>query len=145
MTQPKVGLAESCVGRSPAEKGALRGIKFGVRGIRRHHDAKKLKSVGSWFGQERRAFSGVIMRCAQGRVTRLATMAPVYKQYYYLPMIPKVQDGWLVVPGSPIPGGTGRIWKSLNSYPDNFREFECVYRRIEAHWYIQMCQERFEY
>ncbi len=33
MTQPKVSLAESCGGRSPAEKGALRGIKYGVPGI----------------------------------------------------------------------------------------------------------------
>ncbi|PPC91964.1 MAG: hypothetical protein CTY34_01620 [Methylobacter sp.] len=32
-----------------------------------------------------------------------------------------------------------RLVPNLNSYPDDWKRLECVYRQIDTHWYLSMC------
>jgi len=88
-----------------------------------------------------RKFSGVIFYSTHGRVTRRHYGQPIYKQYYYVPIAPRVEDGVLVLPGTST-WSDHRVLETLNRYPPGFATFNCVYRQIEPQWFIRMCQDK---
>jgi hypothetical protein len=98
---------------------------------------EKSKFVAKWYSPETRKFSGVIFRYAHGKVIRLGV---VEKRYYYVPFVPKILGGKLIVPATLLTGGIGDIFHSLNTYPPDFKLWDAVYREIEPHWFIQMSQ-----
>ena len=83
----------------------------------------------------------------------------IWKDYYFFPEVPYIQDGILFGPinivgkgflGSqfhPVKGvstiqSEARVLPSLNHLPSNWKGFECVYRQIEPQWFIRMCNGR---
>jgi len=88
-------------------------------------------------GPEARKYSGVIFGYAHADVHSLRYLAPVYKDYYYTPSPPRVENGLLRTPS-----GAGRIMATLNSYPLIEYWGECFYRRIEPHWFLRFCQDK---
>lgn len=73
--------------------------------------------------------------------TSIRHLAVIWKDYYFIPEVPLVEDDLLLFPV----GQRGeylakkRSLPSLNSYPENWKPFECVYRQIEPHWFLHMC------
>ena len=83
----------------------------------------------------------------------------VWKTYYFFPEEPRVEDGTLFWSAQTTylgdPNGQyyekegvtifnikNRVLSSLNRFPDNWQQFDCVYRRIEPQWFIAMCRGR---
>ncbi|MFT3960569.1 hypothetical protein [Propionivibrio sp.] len=84
----------------------------------------------------------------------------IWKEYYFLPEIPRIENGELFGPlsivGKGFPGphqyheqeGVAttqyrvRVFPSLNRLPNHWKGFECVYRQIEPQWFIRMCNGR---
>ena len=64
-----------------------------------------------------------------------------WKDYFYIPEIPKIEKGRLWYPVTPHGNSTGssRAYDSLNYYPFWWRMGECVYRQFEPHWLLRMC------
>lgn len=81
----------------------------------------------------------------------------IWKDYQFFPEVPRIENGQLLGPlqivGKAFPGNkkyheaedvftrqsTYRVLPSLNRLPSNWKDFECVYRRIEPQWFIRMC------
>jgi len=106
--------------------------------VQRYLSDSEVKRVDA----EGRMFSGVFFRYANAM--RLASWAPVYKEYYYIPVVPEERGGILILPGTPATGYP-RIVQTLDTYPPKFGPFECACRPIEPHWFIRMCEEEFQY
>ena len=83
----------------------------------------------------------------------------IWKEYVFFPEIPRIDDSILLGPmsivgkgfhGSTFHEAEGvatkqdmfRVFPSLNHLPNNWKGFECVYRQIEAQWFIRMCNGR---
>ncbi len=65
----------------------------------------------------------------------------IWKELYFIPEMPRIENGELLWPFN-VDGEYSvrrRLVKSLNNYPANWKEYECVYRQIEAHWFLSMC------
>lgn len=90
-----------------------------------------------------RKFSCVLFSYGRS-VVRLECLAPVTKKYYYIPFVPIIRRGNLILRGNTV-DDQGRILQTLDRYPPDFGSRDCVYRRIEPHWYIKMCQGRCEW
>jgi len=65
----------------------------------------------------------------------------VKKEYVHFPEPPRIEQGYL---RGPIQedgqyGYKKRAASSLNYYPFGWKEYECVYRPIDAHWFITLC------
>jgi hypothetical protein len=85
---------------------------------------------------EDRAYSGVIIAYSYFKVMRLYNGSKVSKDYYYIPFVPKIKNGYLATPiGDPL-----QIFPTLNTYPQSLRIERCVARQIEPQWFIRMCQ-----
>ena len=80
----------------------------------------------------------------------------IWKDYYFFPEVPRVENGVLLGPLSIVGKGLrgsrfhekegvattqdrDRVLPSLNSFPPDWKDFECVYRQIEPQWFIRMC------
>nr|WP_320113878.1 hypothetical protein [uncultured Desulfuromonas sp.] len=80
----------------------------------------------------------------------------IWKDYCHIPEIARIEDGELLWPlgivgkgarvphyqeidGIPVGQRRKRVFASLNEFPEHWRNFECVYRQIEPHWYLRMC------
>lgn len=85
----------------------------------------------------------------------------IWKDYYFLPEVPRIENGELLGPLSIVTGkfpgaellgyqfhekkGVAtiqhreRVLLSLNRLPSHWKDFECVYRQIEPQWFIRMC------
>lgn len=89
--------------------------------------------------QSTRRFSGVMFNYAHKRVKSLKYMAYLDKQYYYIPLSPKIEDGQLKIPfrGSSV---GARLLQSLGRFPPKFRSSDRLFRQIEPHWFIMMEQ-----
>lgn len=65
----------------------------------------------------------------------------VWKDYLNFPEPPRIEDGHLL--GPMMADGRymykDRVFTSLNFYPWRWRDFECVYRPIDANWFIRLC------
>ena len=66
----------------------------------------------------------------------------IWKDYHHFPETPKVEDGRLWWPANEKGemNDKDRVFSSLNGYPPNWEKGDCVYRRIELHWFIRMCR-----
>jgi len=65
----------------------------------------------------------------------------IWKTYIHFPEPPRIEDGYLLGPVN-MDGEYSykeRALTSLNFYPLGWKEYECVYRRIDAHWFITLC------
>ncbi|MDL2275706.1 hypothetical protein LJC22_06235 [Desulfosarcina sp. OttesenSCG-928-G10] len=65
----------------------------------------------------------------------------VWKQYLHFPEPPKIEQGYLFGPMQKDGqyGYRKRVFSSLNTYPSDWKDYECVYRRINTHWFIRLC------
>lgn len=65
----------------------------------------------------------------------------VWKDFYFFPQAPRVEEGelWWPARGSEMHSMRSRVLPSLNNWPDQWKRFECVYRRIEPQWFLRMC------
>ncbi len=65
----------------------------------------------------------------------------IWKDYYYFPEVPRIENGYLH--GPIYPNGNfsfcSRVLPSLNRLPFPWKDFECVYRQIEPQWFLCMC------
>ena len=65
-----------------------------------------------------------------------------WKDLWFIPEVPRIQNGWLIVP----PNANGvfpqgyRVLLSLNDFPPDWRKGDCVLRQIEPQWFIRMCR-----
>jgi hypothetical protein len=87
---------------------------------------------------QRRNFSGVKLGYAYGTVITYH-LGLISKNYYYIPLVPRVSDGQLVLTASPA-GGLPHVAETLNNYPSKFGLLECFCKQIEPHWFIEMCR-----
>jgi hypothetical protein len=68
------------------------------------------------------------------------------KSYAYFPYPPRVELGQMIYPGydmqdRPETGLGIRVFDSLNDYPPDWKDGECVGRKIEPQWFIYMCKD----
>lgn len=88
----------------------------------------------------------------------------IWKDYYFFPEVPRVENGELLEPLSIVTGKfpgaellgyqfhekegvatiqhRDRVLPSLNRLPSHWKGFECVYRQIEPQWFLRMCNGR---
>ena len=93
-----------------------------------------------------RRYSSLYVRLADPRyftkLLRYPTSKAIWKDFYHIPEVAKIEDGMLL--GSINVDGRSslryRVFASLNSYPPAWKQGECVLRRIDPHWYIEMCR-----
>jgi hypothetical protein len=65
----------------------------------------------------------------------------IFKRLVFMPGDVHIEEGQLWFPAHPFFGVIfkERLLPSLNTYPPNWNKSQCVYRQIEAHWFIAMC------
>ena len=75
--------------------------------------------------------------------------ALVWKDYFYVPVVPRVEQSRLWWPRSPYSGRlnrSARVFDSLDEYPADWVQgrpvAECVYRQIEPQWFLTLCANR---
>ncbi|MFB8828251.1 hypothetical protein ACE0DR_00350 [Azotobacter sp. CWF10] len=63
------------------------------------------------------------------------------KEFYHIPVSPRVSEDFLWFPLDLKGSSKGyRILKSLDGVPDQWEDGECLYRKVERHWFIRMCR-----
>jgi hypothetical protein len=67
------------------------------------------------------------------------------KGYRHYPQVPQVKDGHILIPdydlnNKPIVRAGDRVLDSLDDYPPDWKRGECVLKRIDDYWFIQMCR-----
>jgi hypothetical protein len=83
-----------------------------------------------------RKVSGVTLVYNQRPVKRLNDdLSDLNKGYYYAPLPPRVDKGFL---RGPI--WRHRLYRSLSWCPSDLLSADCVYRQIEPQWFIELCQ-----
>ncbi|MEJ2426216.1 MAG: hypothetical protein P8101_17500, partial [Candidatus Thiodiazotropha sp.] len=65
----------------------------------------------------------------------------IWKDFYFIPEIPRIENGKLLWPVDENGKYTvrRRVLSSLDDFPDNWKAYECVYKQIEPHWFLSMC------
>lgn len=81
----------------------------------------------------------------------------IWKDYYFFPQVPRINNGELIGPLTILGNGVSahhqysakekistfqyrsRVFSSLDYLPSRWKDFECVYRKIESRWFIRMC------
>jgi hypothetical protein len=83
------------------------------------------------------------------RIPSLRVQALVWKDYFYVPVVPKVEQDRLWWPRSRYTGDlhkSARAFDSLDEYPADWVQgrpvAECVYRQIEPQWFLTLCASR---
>jgi hypothetical protein len=103
--------------------------------------AESARSRGCYSKASYRELSGIRFVYGHGDVIRLNTLLPaVSKLYYYIPLEPEIEDGRLKIPYPGGPLGKAYLSDNLNEYPPDFESSDCAYRKIEPHWFIELCQ-----
>jgi hypothetical protein len=96
------------------------------------------------------AYHGIFFNLNDDRYRRISlrVKAMVWKEYFFVPVPPRVEKGHLWWPISPVDGQltrSARVLASLDDYPANWHPprsenpWECVYRQIESQWFLKMC------
>jgi hypothetical protein len=80
-------------------------------------------------------------RYAHGAIVRTSVAAVIWKDYFFFPEVPKIdqQRLWYPVDVDGQFKSSDRVLTSLNSYPVGWKKSECVFRSIESQWFIRMC------
>lgn len=75
-------------------------------------------------------------------IRNTARYSVIWKRLLFYPETPKVEEGWLLHPSGARgePGNRYRVFDSLNDFPPDWKRGECVMRRIEPQWFIDMCR-----
>lgn len=80
----------------------------------------------------------------------------IWKDYSNFPEVPRIEDGQILMPlqvvGMNYPTAVyheqesvytnqirSRTLPSLNRFPDDWKDYECVYRKLNSQWFIRMC------
>jgi len=72
----------------------------------------------------------------------------VWKEYFYVPVVPKVENGRLWWPlmerkNLSLHQRSARVFESLDHYPPEWllprKQGECVYRQIKPQWFLALC------
>lgn len=65
----------------------------------------------------------------------------IWKDFYNFPEVPRIERGMLLGPMNSKGEYTfyERVLTTLNRMPNNWRDYECVYRQIEPQWFLRMC------
>ena len=65
----------------------------------------------------------------------------IWKDYVHFPVPPRVDKDLFYNPrsGTNKKISTNRHLGSLDKFPEDWKEYECVYRRIEPNWFLQLC------
>ena len=76
-----------------------------------------------------------------GSALVLAGWKVIFKGLVYFPEIPKIENEkfWWPVDGRKGYWRADRVFSTLNDYPPDWKAGECVYRQLEAQWFIYMC------
>ncbi|AFM24975.1 hypothetical protein [Desulfomonile tiedjei] len=90
------------------------------------------------YDAQSRKLSGVLLGYTYGKKITIEGNL-ISKKYYYIPFVPKVTNRNLSFPTTPM-AGYNRITESLNNYPQEFGQYDCLYKQIEPHWFIVMCR-----
>jgi len=87
-------------------------------------------------------------------------LSAVWKDFVHIPEVPRIENGSLVgrpyvVPSKNFPDTKyyekenvyiqqkhRRVLPSLNTIPENWKVYECVYRQLEPQWFLEMCNGR---
>ncbi|BBT16553.1 hypothetical protein WP8S17C03_26020 [Metapseudomonas otitidis] len=65
----------------------------------------------------------------------------VRKMLVYFPVVPKVEERRFQLPVHTYPVDSyARLFESLDDTPPDWARGECVYRRIEQNWFIELCR-----
>jgi hypothetical protein len=84
----------------------------------------------------------------ENMTTSLRVGGSVWKEYFYVPVVPMVEKGRLWWPRSRHRGDqnrSARVFDSLDDYPAEWlsdpplSRRECVYRQIELQWFLSVC------
>jgi len=102
---------------------------------RREIETLRLRRKADRGDPEARKFGGVILDYTPEPVIRLKNLSYVAKEYYYTPLVPKVEGGLLKTPDV-----NWRIFPTLNRYPPDLWAMQCAYRQFEPQWFIRMCE-----
>ena len=102
---------------------------------------KKARGKGSF--EIFREYGALVLRLSPKghyRATSL-TYVKVWKDFTYFPEVPRIKNGELLWPINTEGQYTKRrrALSSLNQHPDNWKDYECVFRKIEPQWFIRMC------
>ena len=67
--------------------------------------------------------------------------AHIWKDYFYIPEVPRIENNMLLGPyyTNGKYSARERVLPSLDGFPDKWKYYECVYRQIEPHWFLRMC------
>ncbi|MCU7926647.1 MAG: hypothetical protein KZQ97_09425 [Candidatus Thiodiazotropha sp. (ex Dulcina madagascariensis)] len=67
--------------------------------------------------------------------------ANIWKDYYFIPEISRIENGELLWPVNTKGkySARDRVLYSLDGFPDEWKDFECVFRQVETHWFLRMC------
>ena len=65
----------------------------------------------------------------------------IWKNFIYFPEIPRIENEKLLLPFNTkgAISGEDRVLLTLNKLPNNWKDYECVFRQIEPQWFIRMC------
>ncbi|MGD9172402.1 MAG: hypothetical protein PVI97_20470 [Candidatus Thiodiazotropha sp.] len=65
----------------------------------------------------------------------------IWKDFYNIPEAPRIEKGELLWPfdHNGEYSVRRRIISSLDQFPGNWKDYECVYRQIETHWFLRLC------
>jgi hypothetical protein len=65
----------------------------------------------------------------------------VWKRLMYFPEPPRIEDGYLLGPVDEKGNYSfkKRVRSSLNRFPFYFKPYECVYRKLSPHWFLNLC------
>ena len=95
------------------------------------------------------AHHDLVLNVAKPMVSSPRVRGLVWKNYFYVPVVPNVEQGRLWWPRSPHSGQmnrSARVLDSLDEYPPDWLQgrpvAECVYRRIEPQWFLTLCASR---
>lgn len=76
-----------------------------------------------------------------GYHTRSWRYVAVWKEYINFPEPPRIDQNYLFGPMQEDGkyGYKKRVFNSLNVYPPDWKDYECVLRPIDSHWFIVLC------
>jgi hypothetical protein len=110
--------------------------------------AKRAKGMDAFHAY---AQHGLMLRVNQ-MIMESRVQGLVWKDYFYVPVVPRVEQGRLWWPRSRHSGAlrkSARVFDSLDTYPPEWIQTPpkrdpggCVYRQIEAQWFLRLCTGR---
>lgn len=90
-----------------------------------------------------RAYGAVVLRPSPKKRFRAMNLryVTVWKDFMFFPEVPRIENGELLWPINTRGNYAKRrrVLPSLNDFPGEWKDYECVLRKIEPQWFIRMC------